>query len=216
MEPVETGNAGVVGQVQRRADVAIADHECPILPTADWSPNRFSGLSFTVPEAVIPEWQETLGIDVVYLAANHMSDRGVADPLDPPAARQARAPTDGPGHEPRRGPRAGVGRRRGDQGRVRGLQRCRRRGPCRCRHRRRALDHPGQHPGGRQPRSRRRRRRDHVRPPVVGRQEYHDDLLPKQVKQLGWFEELGCDHVVGAGTHVAGPMLSSPSPRATS
>ena len=36
--------------------------------------------------------------------------------------------------------------------------------------------------------------------------EYHDNLLAKQIKQLGWFDEAGCDHVVGAGTHVAGPM----------
>ncbi|HET9851735.1 MAG TPA: CapA family protein, partial [Candidatus Limnocylindrales bacterium] len=44
-----------------------------------------------------------------------------------------------------------------------------------------------------------------------GGREYHDDFLPKQVRQLAWFDELGCDHVVGAGTHVAGPMLLRPN-----
>ena len=28
-----------------------------------------------------------------------------------------------------------------------------------------------------------------------------------QEKQLGWFDKGGCDHVIGSGTHVAGPML---------
>ena len=40
-----------------------------------------------------------------------------------------------------------------------------------------------------------------------GGQEYHNDLWPRQVKQLRWFDAAGCDHVVGSGTHVAGPML---------
>jgi poly-gamma-glutamate capsule biosynthesis protein CapA/YwtB (metallophosphatase superfamily) len=40
-----------------------------------------------------------------------------------------------------------------------------------------------------------------------GGREYHDDLLPKQVRQLGFFDDAGCDHVIGAGTHVAGPLL---------
>ena len=44
------------------------------------------------------EWQGTLGIDVVYLAANHMSDRGVAGiQLDAPDPRRARDPGTGLG-----------------------------------------------------------------------------------------------------------------------
>ena len=26
-------------------------------------------------------------------------------------------------------------------------------------------------------------------------------------EQLGWFDKAGCDHVIGSGTHVAGPLL---------
>ena len=32
--------------------------------------------------------------------------------------------------------------------------------------------------------------------------------MAEAVKQLGWIDAAGCDHVIGAGTHVAGPMLS--------
>ena len=32
---------------------------------------------FSVPEAVLPFWRDTLGLDVIYLAANHLSDKGV-------------------------------------------------------------------------------------------------------------------------------------------
>ena len=40
-----------------------------------------------------------------------------------------------------------------------------------------------------------------------GGAEYHDDLWPTQVTQVGWFDAAGCDHVIGSGTHVAGPLL---------
>jgi poly-gamma-glutamate synthesis protein (capsule biosynthesis protein) len=40
-----------------------------------------------------------------------------------------------------------------------------------------------------------------------GGAEYHDDLWPLQEKQLGWFDGAGCDHVIGSGTHVAGPIF---------
>jgi hypothetical protein len=40
-----------------------------------------------------------------------------------------------------------------------------------------------------------------------GGAEYHDDLWPVQQQQLEWFDEAGCDHVIGSGTHVAGPVL---------
>src|SRR5258707_8454917 len=40
-----------------------------------------------------------------------------------------------------------------------------------------------------------------------GGAEYHSDLKAGQVAELAWFDEAGCDHVIGAGTHLAGPML---------
>jgi hypothetical protein len=46
-----------------------------------------------------------------------------------------------------------------------------------------------------------------MRPAVWGGAEYHDDLWPLQPQQLKWFDAAGCDHVIGSGTHVAGPVL---------
>jgi poly-gamma-glutamate capsule biosynthesis protein CapA/YwtB (metallophosphatase superfamily) len=43
-----------------------------------------------------------------------------------------------------------------------------------------------------------------------GGAEYHTDLRNAQLTQLQWFDQAGCDEVVGAGTHFAGPMLLQP------
>lgn len=77
VNPVETGNDGATATISRRSDVALADHKCPILPNDEWAPN-LSGLpSLSVPEAVLTRWESLLGIDAVYLPADHQSDRGV-------------------------------------------------------------------------------------------------------------------------------------------
>jgi hypothetical protein len=212
VEPRETGNAGVVAQIQRRADVAIADHECPILPTADWTPNPFQGVVLSVPEAVIPEWKETLGIDVVYLAANHMSDKGVAGIrstlrlLDKhEIGRTGLGMNLDEGLEPAWAEAAGVKVAFVAFNDVGGVARA-------------DADTAGV------PWITKANIREAVRraraggadvimcdPQWYGGREYHDNLLPKQVRQLGWFDDLGCDHVVGAGTHVAGPMFLRPN-----
>jgi hypothetical protein len=207
VEPRETGNAGVVGQIQKRADVAIADHECPILPTKDWDPNTFRGLQFSVPEAVVNEWKDTLGLDVVYLAANHMSDKGVSGIrstlriLDKHELPRTGLGLDlDQGLEPAWAEVAGIkvafiafndvgGVARADEDTAgvpwitkanirEGVRRAREGGA------------------------------DVIMcdPQWWGGREYHDNLLPKQKDQLEWFDDAGCDHVVGAGTHVAGPM----------
>ena len=205
---MQTGNAGVVAEIQRRADVAIADHECPILPDRQWAPQSGGALSFAVPEVVVSEWQGTLGIDVVYLAANHMSDRGVSgiestlrildrhglprtglgmnldEALEPAyvdvaGLRVAFVAFNDVG---------GVVAAGEDNAGVAWITKENINDAVQ-----RALD------GG----------ADVVMcdPQWWGGREYHDDLLPKQVRQLSWFDKARCDHVVGAGTHVAGPML---------
>jgi len=213
VRPVDTGNAGVVAAVQRRADVAIADHECPILSNSQWSPNSGGALSFAVPEDVVPEWRDTLGLDVVYLAANHMSDRGVD------GIRSTLRLLDKHGI-----PRTGLGMNL-DEGLepafvevaglkvgfvawndVGGVARA-------------DADTAGV------PWITRANIDEGVRrakaggadlvicdPQWWGGREYHNDLLEKQVRQLRWFDQAGCDHVVGSGTHVAGPMLLRQQP----
>jgi poly-gamma-glutamate capsule biosynthesis protein CapA/YwtB (metallophosphatase superfamily) len=78
VQPIETGNDGLTATITRRSDVALADHKCPILPTAQWTPNLNGPPSLSVPEDVVSRWQDLLGIDAVFLAADHQSDRGSA------------------------------------------------------------------------------------------------------------------------------------------
>jgi Bacterial capsule synthesis protein PGA_cap. len=76
VRPVETGNDGATAKVFSSADVTLGNLKCPVLPTSTWKPaNQALGLS--VPEDVLTRWESFLGIDAVYLAADHQSDRGV-------------------------------------------------------------------------------------------------------------------------------------------
>ena len=78
VKAVETGNDGVTASISKRSDVALADQKCPILPNEKWTPNETGAPSLAVPEAVLSRWQSFLGLDAVYLAADHQSDRGVS------------------------------------------------------------------------------------------------------------------------------------------
>ncbi len=79
VQPIETGNDGATSGILERSDVAIADHECPIIAQEAWAPNLSStSFAFSVPEELVPIWRDTLGLDMIYLAANHMSDKGEA------------------------------------------------------------------------------------------------------------------------------------------
>jgi hypothetical protein len=210
VQPVETGHDGVTAEVQRRADVAIADHECPVMPTKGWTPNDHGGrgLVFAVPEDVLTEWKDTLGLDAVYLAANHMSDRGVTgirstlkliDKYGIPRTGLGLNLDEGlePAYVEVAGLKVafvafndvgGVARADADTAGVPWITQANIKAAV---NRARA--------GG----------ADVVicNPQWWGGIEYHDDLYPKQVKQLGWFDAAGCDHVIGEGTHVAGPMV---------
>jgi hypothetical protein len=208
VNPIETGNEGVTSAIVKRSDVAIADHECPIMPDAQWQPATGASVSLSVPEAIIQEWQETLGIDVLYLAANHLSDRGnggiqsTLDLLDAYGMPQTGLGMDldqalEPVFVEVAGQTVGVVAFNDVPGST--------------------VAAPGT-PGvawitqeninagvG--------RARDGGADLVIcapqwwGGAEYHDDMWPVQVEQLGWFDAAGCDHVIGSGTHVAGPLL---------
>ncbi len=208
VRPLDTGNDGAAAKVVKRSDVAIADHECPIISNATWKPQLGHTLVFSVPEAVLPRWRDTLGLDVVYLAANHMSDKGVAGIRSTLRLMDTyKVPRTGLGMslhealEPAYVDVAGLkvgfvafndvaGVARADASTpgvpwitranvVEGVRRAKQGGA------------------------------DLVicNPQWWGGAEYHDDLWPLQRKQLRWFDEAGCDHVIGSGTHVAGPLL---------
>jgi Bacterial capsule synthesis protein PGA_cap len=76
VRPVETGNDGATAKLISGADITLGNLKCPVLPTATWKPaNQALGLS--VPEDVLDRWASFLGVDAVYLPADHQSDRGV-------------------------------------------------------------------------------------------------------------------------------------------
>ncbi|WP_076263314.1 CapA family protein [Intrasporangium flavum] len=208
VQPVDTGNRGATPRVVRQSDVAIADHECPIVADGDYTPQLGTTTVFSVPEAVLPRWRDTLGLDVVYLAANHMSDKGVRGIRSTLRLMDKyRIPRTGLGMDLDEALRpafvdvagirvgfvavndvAGVARADRDTpgvpwitraNIVEGVKRARAGGA------------------------------DLVvcNPQWWGGAEYHDDLWPLQQKQVRWFAEAGCDHVIGSGTHVAGPLL---------
>lgn len=210
VSPIDTGNDGATARLLRRSDVAIADHECPVVPSSSFVPRAITDPMnvFSVPEDVLPEWRDHLGLDVIYLAANHMSDKGVE------GIRSTIQLMDEYGI-----PRTGLGMDLAQAlepafvdvagltlgfvafNDVPGV----------------AAAGPGT-PGV--PWITRENVRRGVRlardggadlvicnPQWWGGAEYHDDLWPLQAEQLGWFDAEGCDHVIGSGTHVAGPLL---------
>lgn len=214
VQPVDTGNDGAIARVQERADVAIADHECPVMSNDVWAPQLGADAIFSVPEAVLPFWRDTLGLDVIYLAANHLSDKG-ADGisstlrlLDEYGLRRTGLGMDldealEPAYVDVAGMKVGfvafndvAGVAAADattpgvpwltEANIQaGVQRAREGGA------------------------------DLVicNPQWWGGAEYHDDLWPSQVTQLAWLDAGGCDHVIGSGTHVAGPLLLGGSAR---
>lgn len=211
VQPIDTGHAGATPQVIKRSDVAIADHECPIVSNKSWEPQFGTTAVFSVPEAVLPRWRDTLGLDVVYLAANHMSDKGVSGIRSTLRLMDAyKIPRTGLGMnldealEPAYVDVAGLKVGFVAFNDVAGV-----------------VEADANTPGV--PWINRKNIEEGVRrakqggadlvicnPQWWGGAEYHDDLWPVQEKQLGWFEKAGCDHVIGSGTHVAGPLLLRP------
>lgn len=208
VKPIDTGNDGATASVVKRSDLAIADHECPILPDAQWRPATGSSVSLSVPEELIHHWQDTLGLDALYIAANHLSDRGVAgirSTLD--LLKKHGLPATGLGMdldealEPVYLEVAGLNVAVVAFNDVAGVARA-------------DADTPGvawitESNIDRAVKRARDGGADLVicAPQWWGGAEYHDDLWPVQEKQVRWFDDAGCDHVIGSGTHVAGPLL---------
>lgn len=209
--PIETGHAGTIARLIRGADLTIADVECPIVATKDFVPNYGRALTFSISEAVLPLWRDTLGFDVAYMAANHNTDKGragvvsstqllakygiehVGVGLDLAAAMA-------PAYVERGGVKIafvawndvpGVRRATADSYGVPWLTKA-------------DIFASVQEAraGGAQ--------LVFCDPQWWGGSEYHSDLRNAQLDQLRWFDEAGCDEVVGAGTHLSGPLLLQP------
>jgi hypothetical protein len=206
VKPVETGNDGVTASINKRADVALADSKCPILPDKSWKPA--GSYSLSVPESVLTRWKDFLGIDAVYLPADHQSDKGVA------GIRSSLQLLDKHGF-----PHTGLGMNL-DQAlepayvQVAGLKVAfvswnEVTGPT--------------HAGPTTPgvawltqanvnaavRRARAAGADLVicDPQWWGGDEYHPDLWPTQKRALGWMDAAGCDQVIAGGLHVTGDVF---------
>ena len=203
----DTGHAGTVARLMKGAELTIADVECPIVDADEWVPNYGRELVFSVSEDVLPLWVDKLGIDLVYLAANHQSDKGRAGIreslrlLDQYGILATGLGLDidqatAPAYVERAGVKVGFVAWNDVPGVVEadadtaGVPWLRKAAVFASVARARA--------GG----------ADIVicDPQWWGGAEYHSDLRNAQFDQLAWFDEAGCDHVIGAGTHLAGPI----------
>jgi hypothetical protein len=205
---VDTGHPGVLASISKRSDVALGDQKCPIVPTNAWAPSLNGPPSLAVPEELLPRWQSFLGIDAVYLAADHQSDRGVT------GIRSTLQLLD-----KHRIPHTGVGMNleqalRPAYVQVAGLKVAfvswnEVTGPA--------------HAGPTTPgvawltqanvnAAVRQARAGGANliicdPQWWGGDEYHPDLWPSQQRALGWMDQAGCDQIIGGGLHVAGGMF---------
>ncbi len=74
VDAVPTGNMGAVAELVSGADLTVDDFECPVVD--NWRVN--DGVVFSIDPAAVKALREVLGVDVATLAANHLSDRGSA------------------------------------------------------------------------------------------------------------------------------------------
>ena len=206
--PVETGHDGVTSSISKRADVALADHKCPILPTSQWAPNLNGPTSLAVPDDVLARWKRFLGVDAVFLAADHQSDRGVygisstLQLLD-----QQKIPHTGLGMNLDQALAPAYLKVAGHK--VAFVSWNEVTGPAHA-----GPTTPGvawltqanvdaavhrARTGG----------ADLVicTPQWWGGDEYHPDLWPSQKQALVWMDQAGCDQVIGGGLHLAGGMF---------
>ena len=199
---VPTGNEGAMAELVSSGDLTIAEIECPFVD--DFTVNN--GTIFSLDPATIPLIRDTYGADVVIFAANHPFDQGVEGFLESlEKFEEAGLPV------------AGAGRNLDEaltpatvevNGLTFGF-----------------VGHneiPGPIPAGPDQPGVAWLQEDHVResvrrarevadvvlcvPQWWGGEEYHYDWRPSQRAQQELYFDAGCDHVLGQGTHYAGPM----------
>ncbi len=74
VDAVPTGNQGAVADLVSGADLTVDDFECPVVD--NWRVN--DGVVFSIDPAAVAALHTILGVDVATLAANHLTDRGIA------------------------------------------------------------------------------------------------------------------------------------------
>ena len=199
---VPTGNEGAMGRLMSSGDVTFAEMECPIVD--DFTVN--DGVVFSIDPAVLPRLRDTYGVDVMPFAANHPFDQGEAGFLESleqitaaglpytgagrnldealePATFEVNGLTFGwVAHNDIPGPVAATPDSPGvawltEENVIESVRRA-------------------------------REVADVVLcvPQWWGGAEYHYDWRDPMREQQRWYLEAGCDHILGQGTHYAGPM----------
>ena len=205
---VDTGHNATMARLMAQADLTIADVECPIVDSENWVPNLGRALTFSISEDVLPFWTKKLGFDLLYMAANHNTDKGSAGVrsslrlLDRYGIEHTGLGlTKDQALEPAYVTVAGVKVAFVAWNIVPGVVEA-------------DADTPGVAWLRKANVLESVRRASAAGAQIVicdpqwwGGAEYHSDLKPAQRDELAWFDEAGCDHVIGAGTHLAGPML---------
>jgi poly-gamma-glutamate capsule biosynthesis protein CapA/YwtB (metallophosphatase superfamily) len=206
VDAVATGNDGAVAALTSGADVTLDDFDCTLRD--DWHANMGGNLIYSTNAAALPAMHGKLGIDVMKLAGNHASDFGQAgtretlrhladegvlgvgvgsdldEALEPAYVDVAGLKVafvswnDVSGSYEATPTRGGVAWLR-KANVLESVKRARVAGA------------------------------DVVicTPEWWGGAEYHMDVKPEQLRQLGWMDEAGCDQILGHGTHLAGPMI---------
>jgi hypothetical protein len=208
VRPVETGNDGTTAMLIRRADVTLGNQKCPVMPSKGWKPsNQAQGLS--VPEDVVKRWEDFLGMDVMYLPADHQSDRGV------PGIRSTLQILDKHGI-----PGTGLGMDLDEALEPAYIEVAGQKvafvawndvpGPTHA-----AANTPGVawFTKANVNESVRRARAANADLVVCdpqwwgGGSEYRAYLRPSQVREVGWMDGAGCDQILGGGLHVSGGLF---------
>jgi hypothetical protein len=74
VDAVAAPPAGALGALARDAEVTVDDFECPVVDS--WRVN--GGSVFSIDPRVLPHLRDDYGVDVATLAANHLADQGIA------------------------------------------------------------------------------------------------------------------------------------------
>jgi poly-gamma-glutamate capsule biosynthesis protein CapA/YwtB (metallophosphatase superfamily) len=200
---VASGHAGALARLTSGADITIDDFECPVVD--NWRVN--DGVVFSIDPAVLPKLRDVLGVDVAYMAANHMTDQGIAglrstlQKFDAAKIKRVGAGmTLNEALRPAIVEVAGVKLAFVAFNDVPGVLRATASSPGV------AWITPANVTAAVQRAKTAGADLVFCDPQWWGGAEYHAQLIGDQVAQQEMFYDAGCDHVLGAGTHWTGPL----------
>ena len=202
VDAVAAGDSGAVGRLIRDADVTVDDWECPVVD--NWQVN--AGTVFSIDPRTLPHLRDDFGVDVATLAANHVMDQDVSGLLETIAKfYTAGIPVTGIGADLDAALQPAMVEVDGITFAFVGFN-----------------EIPGAAPAGPdQPgvawitesnvkeavrRSRAAGAEIVLCMPQWGLPEYRSGWTQLQMQEQSMFFDAGCDHILGSGTHWAGPI----------